>query len=867
MTSRKPGQAVELMKTFKGAFTPQKNPPYWQPRIDVWERLYAKHTAKLAAQPRKPIKITLPDGSVREGTAFETTPMDIANGISKKLANDAVVAKVTYLEQLASLTQCVVADEEESDVEVDEAHQVKDPAVTWDLTRPLEDSCNLELLKFDSPEGQYVFWHSSAHVLGLALETLYGCHLTIGPALEQGFYYDCYLGDKKLSQDNFPEIKAAVAAATKEQQHPFERCVLSKEDALELFKNNPFKVQLITNKVPDGAVTSAYRCGTLIDLCRGPHLPTTGRVKAFDVTKNSSAYWLGKQENDSLQRVYAISFPKDDQMKEYRKMKEEAEKRDHRTLGKQQELFFFHSQVSPGSCFWQPAGARIYNKLIEFMRQEYRIRGFEEVITPNIYSSHLFLTSGHYQNYKDCMYGFDVEGQEWFLKPMNCPGHCMVFDHRVRSYKELPWRMASFGVLHRNELSGTLSGLTRVRRFQQDDAHIFVRPEQIKAEIIACLEFLSYVYGVFGFDYSISLSTRPKKALGSKVLWDEAEAALKDALDEHGHKWTLNPGDGAFYGPKIDIKLMDALKRKHQCGTIQLDFQLPIRFNLQYRTEHDDAKDEKKDDKDDVENVEKNEAGEIIWKEGKLRSGMERPIIIHRAILGSVERFVAILIEHFAGKMAFWLSPRQVMVIPVHEKFNEYANYVATQLHRRGFYANADLSSVTMKKKVLTARRGDQPYYYIAVVGEKDMDALSVTLRSRDQEEILGMFTIVDLFARLEAENMPTSKSLNTLEAFNGRMPTGSAAQGPESPQNVNDDKAQPNRKQGAKNLTQLEVGDCLETFLEVHPYVTGYNPTKADAKLFTQLSSDHAPPTSPNMLRWFDHVASFSVAQRAQWK
>ncbi|CAK9112756.1 Threonine--tRNA ligase 1 [Durusdinium trenchii] len=332
-------------------------------------------------------------------------------------------------------------------------------------------------------------------------------------------------------------------------------------------------------------MTSCYRCGDLVDLCRGPHLPNTNRAKAFMVTKNSAAYWLGDQNLDSLQRLYGIAFPNDKLLKEYKKFQEEAAKRDHRNIGKQQELMMFHPVMSPGCCFWFPLGTRVYNKLMDFMRSEYRLRGFQEVVTPNMYDARLFLASGHYQNYKDDMYSLDVEKQEWMLKPMNCPGHFVMFDARVRSYKELPLRYADFGVLHRNEASGALTGLTRVRRFQQDDAHIFCRPDQIKSEVASALDFLDFVYKIFGFKASYALSTRPKKALGSKEIWDNAEVQLKAALDQSGREWSLNPGDGAFYGPKIDIRLQDAMKRKHQCGTIQLDFNGPIRFNLQYRKE------------------------------------------------------------------------------------------------------------------------------------------------------------------------------------------------------------------------------------------------------------------------------------------
>jgi threonyl-tRNA synthetase len=377
---------------------------------------------------------------------------------------------------------------------------------------------------------------------------------------------------------------------------------LNKSEALELFSENPFKVQLIKNKIPENGKTTAYKCGNLIDLCMGPHLISTGIAKAFKVTKNSSCYWLGNANNDSLQRVYGVTFPSLKEMEEYVKRKAEEEKRDHRNIGKQQDLFMFHN-LSPGSCFFYPHGAYVYNKLVDFVRKEYSLRGFTEVISPNIYNLRLWKTSGHYKNYKENMFMVKIENQGFGLKPMNCPGHCLMFDSKARSYKELPIRFADFGVLHRNEISGALSGLTRVRRFQQDDAHIFCAPDQIQQEVIGQLEFLEYIYKIFGFEYELYLSTKPEKALGSNELWEQAEKGLADALNQFGKPWKINPGDGAFYGPKIDIKLYDAIKRTHQCGTIQLDFQLPIRFNLSYRTDEKVVKtdEEKEADKKERE--------------------------------------------------------------------------------------------------------------------------------------------------------------------------------------------------------------------------------------------------------------------------
>jgi len=522
-------------------------------------------------------------------------------------------------------------------------------------------------------------------------------------------------------------------------------------------------------------MTSCYRCGQLVDLCRGPHISSTAKAKAFMIVKNSAAYWLGDHNLDSLQRLYGIAFPTSQQMKDYKRFLEEAAKRDHRNLGRQMDIFMHHPWASPGSTFWFPAGARLYNRLVDFMRSEYRLRGFTEVITPNMYSAQLFMQSGHYQNYKKDMYSLDVEKQEWMLKPMNCPGHFLMFDSRLRSYKELPVRFADFGVLHRNENSGALSGLTRVRRFQQDDAHIFVRPDQIKSEVAAALDFLNYVYKVFNFSASFALSTRPKKALGSREIWDNAESQLRAALDQSGLEWSLDPGEGAFYGPKIDISLTDVMKRKFQCGTIQLDFNNPIRFNLQYQKEGADDAAGEEDDRGEFQGaVEKNDKGEVIWREGKLKTGFERPVVIHRAILGSIERMSAILIEHYAGKWPFWLSPRQVMVVPISEKTNAYAQWVERQLLLHGFHAEVELSTKTLNKKVRESQLAQ--WNFIAVVGEKESEKLRVNVRERDLEKPIGEFTLPEFIAKLDSLGMPSSQPLRQFEAFEGRRPEATAA-------------------------------------------------------------------------------------------
>ncbi|XP_076761471.1 threonine--tRNA ligase isoform X1 [Xylocopa sonorina] len=638
-------------------------PSYIQDRILLWDKLKAEYEASLISKPANDITVTLPDGKEVVAQSWRTTPYEIAKNISQGLADSTVIAKVNN--------------------------------VLWDLDRPLESDCKLELLKFDHPDAQQVFWHSSAHILGEAMERVYGGCLCYGPPIENGFYYDMFLGDKGISSSDFGFLESLYKNIVKEKQ-PFERLEMTKEDLLDMFRYNEFKVRIINEKIHT-PTTTVYRCGPLIDLCRGPHIRHTGKVKAIKITKNSSTYWEGNANAESLQRLYGISFPDTKQLKEWEKFQEEAAKRDHRKIGKEQELFFFH-ELSPGSCFFQPRGAHIYNTLVEFIRSEYRKRGFQEVVTPNMYNSKLWQTSGHWMHYADNMFSFDVENETFALKPMNCPGHCMIFDVRNRSWRELPLRMADFGVLHRNELSGALTGLTRVRRFQQDDAHIFCAPEQIKEEMIGALDFLRNVYSVLGFTYNLCLSTRPEKYLGDLSMWDEAEKALAESLDVFGEPWSTNPGDGAFYGPKIDITIMDALKRAHQCATIQLDFQLPIRFNLSYV----------------------NEAGEKA-----------RPVIIHRAILGSVERMIAILTESYAGKWPFWLSPRQAMIISVSSQFDDYAAQVKDKLWDAGFMAEIDTDAGdTLNKKIRNAQLAQ--FNFILVVGEKELNAGTVNVRTRD---------------------------------------------------------------------------------------------------------------------------------------
>ncbi|XP_057254797.1 threonine--tRNA ligase 2, cytoplasmic [Pezoporus wallicus] len=670
----------------------QREPSFIEDRLKLYEALKKEHDALLAyrvANQSKPIKITLTDGKVAEGESWKTTPYQLAVGTSQALAADAVIAKVN--------------------------------GELWDLDRPLEGDCTLELLMFDNEEAKAVYWHSSAHILGEAMEDYFGGCLCYGPPIENGFYYDMYIEDRGVSSTEFPLLENRCKNIMKEKQ-PFERLEVKKEILLDMFKYNKFKCRILHEKV-NTATTTIYRCGPLIDLCRGPHVRHTGKIKALKILKNSSTYWEGKSDMETLQRIYGISFPDNKMMKEWEKFQEEARNRDHRKIGKEQELFFFHD-LSPGSCFFLPRGAFLYNTLVDFIRDEYWRRNFTEVVSPNIFNSKLWEASGHWQHYSENMFSFEIEKETFALKPMNCPGHCLMFAHRPRSWREMPLRLADFGVLHRNELSGTLSGLTRVRRFQQDDAHIFCTIEQIEEEIKSCLDFLKSVYAVFGFTFQLHLSTRPENYLGELEIWNHAEKQLQNSLNNFGEQWSLNPGDGAFYGPKIDIKIKDAIGRYHQCATVQLDFQLPIRFNLTY-----------------------------VGKDG---DDKKRPVIIHRAILGSVERMIAILAENYGGKWPFWLSPRQVMVVPVGPTSEEYAQQVCSKFFKAGFMSDVDLDqSCTLNKKIRNAQLAQ--YNFILVVGEKEKANNAVNVRTRDNKVHgeISVSSAIEKLKKLKSSRIP----------------------------------------------------------------------------------------------------------------
>jgi threonyl-tRNA synthetase len=854
-----------------GNFVKTKSADFLTARQQFWDSLYQKQTEYMKTLPREKINLTLKDGKVVEATSFETSPLDIAKKYLKKsLVPDFLAAKVRYSRKVLSNDDIITGADEEEEV------KREDKSEMWDLSRPLEGDCTLEFCTFEDKEGKTVFWHSSAHVLGSALENSFGSYLCIGPPLEEGFYYDSFMGKNVIEESTDYQILEDSAKQITSANHPYQRLTLSKAEALEMFKHNPFKVQLISNKVPDNGKTTAYRCGNLIDLCMGPHLISTGVVKSFKVVKNSACYWLGNAQNDSLQRVYAVTFPSEKEMKEYVKRKEEEEKRDHRNIGKQQDLFMFHN-LSPGSAFFYPPGAHIYNKLVSFVRKEYLIRGFTEVVSPNIFNLRLWKTSGHYKNYKENMFMVKIENQGFGLKPMNCPGHCLMFDSKARSYKELPIRFADFGVLHRNEISGALSGLTRVRRFQQDDAHIFCAPEQIMEEILGQLEFLEYVYSIFGFEYELFLSTRPEKALGDIELWDQAEKSLAAALDKFGKPWKINPGDGAFYGPKIDIKLYDAIKRQHQCGTIQLDFQLPIRFNLSYRTDEvvkseKEEKDVQKEVKKKAKKVKKGDQTEtkqenadahnlpskendnivlehkheecirsllksevyqkdewddeeFVWEEQTLRAGYKRPVIVHRAILGSCERLLAILTEHYAGKWPFWLSPRQCTICTVSDTFNPYAEKIYQKLKYEGYQVTLDKGGATLPKKVRNAQV--EQYNYILVVGEEEMNTNTIDVRSREGER-LGKYTtqkLLEFFKSLEpAKSKLELQMLESIFKEQENLPVNS-------------------------HSSELSF---FEEKLKFNLYLAGDEIGEEDKKVYETLKSQEIDKlTYPNLFKW----------------
>ena len=607
------------------------------------------------------IRVKLPDGSVREVSAG-ITPLEIAEQIGRRLAKAAVVARVN--------------------------------GVLFDLGRPLREDASLEILTSGTPEALAVLRHSTAHATAQAVQELFpGTKVGQGPVIEDGFYYD-FDREEPFSEEELTAIEDRVREIVK-RDLPVERIEMSRAEALEHFRdeNEPYKVYFAETKGDE--IVTIYRQGEWNDFCLGPHVPSTGRLGVFKLLSVAGAYWLGDERNKMLQRIYGTAFFSKKELETHLELLEEARKRDHRKLGRELGLFSMH-QVAPASPFFHPRGARLYNLLIEYVRELYARYGYDEVITPQIFDAALWKTSGHYEHYHDNMFFTEVDGREYAVKPMNCPAHCLMYGEGRPSYRDLPMRLADFGRLHRYELSGATSGLTRVRSFAQDDAHIFCTPDQVREEVLSVSRMFLECYSLFGFEVRIILSTRPEDRTGGDELWDRAENDLAAALDHAGHPYVTAIGEGAFYGPKIDWVVKDALKREHQLGTIQLDYNLPERFDLRFI------------DSDDRE---------------------QRPVMIHRAMLGSLERFIGLLIEHTAGKFPFWLAPEQVRVISITERTVDYAEQVCKTLKASGLRTESDLRNEKMGAKIRQAQLDKIPV--MLVVGDREAEAGTVAVRLR----------------------------------------------------------------------------------------------------------------------------------------
>ena len=589
-----------------------------------------------------------------------------------------------------------------------------------DLRTVIDRDCALEILTFDSEEGKHAFWHTASHIMAQAVKRLYPqVKLTIGPSIENGFYYDFDCGDKPFSPDELEKIEAEMKKIVKEGL-VLERFEMSSDEAARLMreKDEPYKVELIAEHAEKGEAISFYKQGEFTELCAGPHLMSVSPVKAFKLTQTTGAYWRADANNKMLCRVYGIAFPKASMLEEYLQMLEEAKKRDHRRLGKDLELFTLLEE-GPGFPFFLPKGMVLKNLLIDYWRQIHTKAGYQEIQTPIILSRSLWERSGHWDHYKQNMYTTEIDGEDYAIKPMNCPGGILVYKTKMHSYKDLPLRMGELGIVHRHELSGALHGLMRVRNFTQDDAHIFMTREQIKDEIKGVVQLIDSVYKTFGFEYHIELSTQPEDSMGSKEDWDIATAALRDAVTELGYDYEVNEGDGAFYGPKLDFHLTDCLGRTWQCGTIQLDFQLPERFELEY-TGADGEK--------------------------------HRPIMIHRVVFGSIERFIAILTEHFAGAFPMWLAPAQVKLLPIADRHLEYLEQVKEKLEAAGLRCEIDARSEKIGFKIRAAQLEKVPYMLIA--GDKDVENGTVSVRARKAGDEGA--TTVDAFIAKALEEVKT---------------------------------------------------------------------------------------------------------------
>ncbi|MBL4970571.1 threonine--tRNA ligase [Bacillus halotolerans] len=608
----------------------------------------------------KHVSIQLPDGQVKEypkGTTVKEAAASISSSLEKKAAAGQVNGRLV------------------------------------DVSFKLEEDAELSIITLDSPEGLQVLRHTSAHVLAQAVKRLYGeASLGIGPVIEDGFYYDMKL-DRSLTSGDLEAIEKEMKHIINENMD-IKRIEVSYEEAEALFaeKGEPFKLEILKN-IPRGENMTLYQQGEFIDLCRGPHLPSTGMIKAFKLTRVSGAYWRGDSQNEVLQRVYGVAFQKKKDLEAHLHMLEEAAKRDHRKLGKQLELFMF-SEEAPGMPFYLPKGQIVRNELERFSRELQTNAGYAEVRTPFMMNQRLWEQSGHWDHYRDNMYFSEVDQTAFAMKPMNCPGHMLIFKNSLYSYRDLPIRMAEFGQVHRHEYSGALNGMLRVRTFCQDDAHIFVREDQIESEIKEAIRLIDEVYRTFGFEYTVELSTRPEDSSGEDSVWEMSENALKHVLEDLGLPYEVNAGDGAFYGAKIDFHIKDALKRSHQCATIQLDFQMPEKFDLTYINEHNEK---------------------------------VRPVVIHRAVFGSIDRFFGILIEHFGGAFPVWLAPVQVQIIPVSHVHMDYCEKVQSELKRLGIRVNIDERNEKLGYKIRESQMQKIPY--MLVLGDQEVNEKAVNVR------------------------------------------------------------------------------------------------------------------------------------------
>lgn len=628
------------------------------------------------------IKVSLPDGSVKE---FESgsSLLSIAKRLNQKLGKTALLAKV---------------DGENKD-----------------LSDTLDHDAKVEFITPDSEEGLHAIRHTASHVMAQAIQHLFpGTKFAIGPAIEKGFYYDLD-SDHVFTPEDLRAIEKEMSKIIK-ANYPLVRKELPRAEALAKFKaeDEPYKVELIED-LPEDAVISTYTQGDFTDLCAGPHCPSTGRVKAFKLMSIAGAYWRGDEHNKMLQRIYGTAFASKEDLEAYLHMLEEAEKRDHRKLGKQLGLFML-SDYGPGFPFFLPNGMIIRNTLIDYWREVHRKYGYQEVMTPMIMNRQLWETSGHWDHYKENMYFTKIDGEDYAIKPMNCPGGMLVYANEPHSYKELPLRVGELGLVHRHELSGALHGLFRVRCFTQDDAHIFMMPNQIEDVIQETIRLFDEVYATFGLTYHAELSTRPDNSMGDDATWEMTTSALRKAMDDFGLKYSINEGDGAFYGPKIDFHLKDSIGRTWQCGTIQLDMLLPEKFNLTY-------------------------TGEDGQK--------HRPVMIHRVVYGSIERFIGILIENYAGAFPAWLAPEQVRVMPITDKYNEYAKQIVDKLESQKIRAHLDDRNEKIGYKIREAQVKKVPY--MLIVGEKEVESGTVSVRSRDNGE-QGAMAVDEFIAKLQDE-------------------------------------------------------------------------------------------------------------------